>query len=221
MSFGYILYKFPGKDVVYLNYFVNFVVVLKQEVNNTSVNLDVIHRWNDQSLTMLYRRFYKALVVYAFQITKDLEMAEDIVQDVFSNVWQKKTTFQTVGTLKAYLYNSVRNESINSVRHQQVRQDNLKQIELHYKELHLDEHLELKLHKEEVYRQLLAAIDNLPERQRELFLHIMRGKKNAEIAEAMGISINTVKKQRQRGMEILKGALAPECFILLFNMLEN
>lgn len=186
---------------------------------NNELNLEIIHQWNNVSLQMLYRFFYKALVGYAMQIVEEREIAEDIVQEVFSNTWIKKNTFQSVGTLKAYLYNSVRNESVNHIRHLQVRQGHLENLELHYKEMRTDENLELKLHKEEVYRQLFAAIDQLPLRQRELFLHVMRGKKNTEIAEAMGISLNTVKKQRQRGVESLRATMRPESFLLLLSII--
>lgn len=184
------------------------------------LNLDIIHQWNNVSLQMLYRAFYKALVGYSMQIVEGKEIAEDIVQEVFSNTWIRKNTYQSVGTLKAYLYNSVRNESINHIRHQQVRQGHLENIELQYKEMHTDENLELILHKEEVYRMLFTAIDQLPTRQRELFLHVMRGKKNSEIAEAMGISMNTVKKQRQRGLELLRETMRPEAFLLLLSILD-
>ena len=182
------------------------------------LNLDVIHQWSNLSLQMLYRVFYKALVGFAVQMTEEPQIAEDIIQEVFFNTWRKKNVFQSVGTLKAYLYNSTRNECINHIRRRQVRQEHVKRIEEAYCEMRTDGNMELLLHKEEVYRQLFVAIDQLPPKQREIFLLAMKGKKNTEIAEAMGITLNTVKKQRQRGLESLRATMRPEAFLLLLGI---
>jgi RNA polymerase sigma-70 factor (ECF subfamily) len=182
------------------------------------LNLDVIHQWSNLSLQLLYRVFYKALVGFAVQMTEEYQIAEDIVQEVFFKTWQKKNVFQTVGTLKAYLYNSTRNECINYLRHQQVRQGHEKRIVEEYREMRLDGNMELLLHKEEVYRQLFVAIDQLPPKQREIFLLAMKGKKNHEIAAVMGITLNTVKKQRQRGLESLRSTMHPKTFLLLLGI---
>lgn len=184
-------------------------------MNAETIDLTVIHRWDDDSLKVLYRHFYKALVGYSLQIVGDDTVAEDIVQDTFFATWTKKNIFKTTGTLKAYLYNTVRNESINYMRHQQVEQNHVSKIEQEMEEMHTDDHGELVRHKEELYRQLFQAIDQMPEKHREVFLKIMAGKKNQEIADAMQISINTVKKIRLRGMEKLRNQLNPDALALL------
>lgn len=188
---------------------------MQKSVDISSISIDIIHRWNDESLNMLYRNFYKALVAFATQLVEDMTVAEDIVQDTFFNTWTKKNTYRSLGTLKAYLYNTVRNESINHLRHQQVAQNHISQLEQEYREMQTDENGELLRHKEELYRQLFQAIDQMPPKQREVFLQIMEGKKNHEIAEAMHISINTVKKIRQRGMDKLRDHLNPEVLAIL------
>ncbi|MBR1463279.1 MAG: RNA polymerase sigma-70 factor [Prevotella sp.] len=184
------------------------------------MTLDDIHQWDNHSLRLLYKDFYKALVAFAIQITADRHISEDIVQEVFFNTWKKKNTFQTVGALKAYLFNSVRNEGINHLRQKQVRSDHLQSIRSEYKEMFLSSDKEEKLYKEEVYRQLFLAIDQLPPKQREIFLQLMKGKKNVEIAQSMGVSINTVKAQKQHGIKALRDKLSPESFVLLLLMLR-
>jgi len=80
----------------------------------------------------------------------------------------------------------------------------------------MDANGDLKLHKEEVYSMLFEAIDSLPEKQREIFLLAMKGKKNSEIAEAMRISVNTVKSQKRSGLEKLRNRLSPEVYLIAF-----
>ena len=185
-----------------------------------SLWLDAVHRWDDGSLKLLYNHFYRALVVFSDRMVSDLRVAEEIVQDTFLRIWQKRNTFQSAGALKSYLYNSVRNGSISHLRHARVERSRIEAIEREYTEMHIDDNGELLLHREEIYRQLLLAIDQLPARQRELFLLSVQGKTNAEIAAELGISPDSVKKQRQRGLARLRELLPPEVFLMLLFLLE-
>ena len=185
-----------------------------------SYSLEEIHRWDDQSVTVLYREFYQALVGYARQITNDVAAAEDITQEVLLNAWRRKITFKSPGALKVYLFNAVRNESIDHLRHLAVRQDSITNVQQMYREMQTDDSGEARLHKEEVYRQLFQAIDALPSRQREVFLLTIEGKKNHEIAEAMGVAVLSVNKLRQRGLKTLRDMLSPEAFALLLTLIQ-
>lgn len=59
-----------------------------------SLDLNIVHRWDDSSLQLLYRHFYKALVAFAIQAVETQESAEEIVQDIFVKTWQKRNTLQ-------------------------------------------------------------------------------------------------------------------------------
>ena len=184
------------------------------------LRMEVIHRWDDSSLSMLYKHFYKALVSFSARMVGELRMAEEIVQDTFVKTWQKRNTFHNQGTLKAYLYNSVRNGSISHLRHAKVERSRIEAIEREFIEMKTAEDGELILHKEEIYRQLLHAIDALPTKQRELFLLSVQGKTSAEIAAEMGITPESVKKQRQRGLARLRELLPPETLVMLLLLID-
>ena len=186
-----------------------------------SLRLDVIHRWDDVAMTMLYKHFYRALVVFSDRLVGDRKVAEEIVQDTFLKTWQKRNIFQSQGTLKAYLYNSVRNGSISHLRHAKVERSRIEAIEREFSEMETDENGGLHLHREEIYRQLLLAIDALPAKQRELFLLSVQGKTSADIAAEMGITPESVKKQRQRGLARLRELLPPDTFLLLLLLLVD
>ena len=183
-----------------------------------SLDLNIVHRWDDSSLQLLYRHFYKALVAFAIQAVETQESAEEIVQDIFVKTWQKHNTFKSTATLKAYLYNGVRNECISHLRRQQTAQERIRQFEKDYHQLQMgtEESMAGSLpHREEAIRQLLLAIDSLPPKLRELFLLAIRGKSSEDIAQEMGITLQTVKKQRQRGLERLRKELGKKPILLL------
>ncbi len=193
-----------------------FVGEMLEKPSSDYLDLDVIHRWDDEAVVMLYRNFYKALVVFSVQIVGDMKVAEELVQDVFVKLWQKRNTYSSTGKLKAYLYNAVRNESISHMRRQQTERSRLTRMEDDFAEM-TDEETDASgaPHREEIYRRLLLAIDSLPAKQREVFLKAIEGKTCEEIAVEMGISLESVWKQRKRGLKRLRQGLKPEELMLL------
>lgn len=185
------------------------------------LDLNVIHQWNDDSLEMLYSNFYKALVVFSVQIVSDISVAEEIVQDIFVRTWQKRNTYKSVGTLKAYLYNSVRNKSISYMRHKNVERSRIEAFERDFRLMQEDDEQAVEQHREEMFRKLLLAIDALPPKQRQLFMLTVQGKTSEEIAEEMNISVLTVKKQRQRGLERLRKTLSPNALFTLLMLING
>jgi len=183
------------------------------------LSLDIIHKWDDDALLMLYRNFYKALVAFSCQMVEEVVVAEEIVQDAFVKTWQHRNHYTTIGSLRAWLYNTVRNDSISYLRHQKVESSRLQGLQEEYRmtQNDADDHL---LIREETFRQLLIAIDKLPARQRQLFLLSIEGKTSADIAEEMGITVESVKKQRQRGISRLRDVLNPESVVLLLLLMK-
>lgn len=179
------------------------------------LDLRIIHRYDDEALRMLYRHFYKALVAFACQMVDDVPVAEELVQDAFCKLWQLRNTFKNENTLKAYLYNTVRNASISHLRHMQVENRRIAEFEREYRLMNPKDESEIELHREELMRQLLLAIEELPPKQRQLFLMAVKGMTGEEIAREMNISIDGVKKQRQRGIARLRKVLQPNALVLL------
>ena len=142
----------------------------------------------------LYNEYYKALVLYAINFLSSQQAAEDIVQDLFATMWEKKMRFLSLPSFRTYLYNSIRNASLNYLKHQNVESLYLERLASTYREITEEE----DTNEEEVYR---------------LLLH-MDGKKNEEIATALGISIETVKTQKKRAIQSIKEQMGT-CYFLL------
>lgn len=158
-----------------------------------------------EKLTLLYNDYYKALVSYSMQMTGDQKASEDVVQSVFQKICENDDIdLEVTAKMKAYLYNSVRNMSINYLRHQGTKSDYVEAVKRRHQEMTLTEEGEEELFGEEVYRQLFLRIDALPERQREVFLLCMEGRSYQEIADALQISRATVKQRKRKGIELLR-----------------
>lgn len=184
-------------------------------MGSTEISIEQINKLDATAFRLLYKSYYKALVCYAMQMTGESEAAEDIVQDLFSTIWEKKLSFHSLISFKAYLYNAVRNASLDYLKHKNVESNYLQKVTDVHPAYRLGEDEEDSLFSEEVYRQLFSTIDALPKRCKEVFLLYMEGKKNEEIATALHISLETVKTQKKRAMSLLRKRLSPYHFLLL------
>lgn len=171
---------------------------------------------NPESFHRLYSDYYKALVAYAMRLLQGCDAsAEDIVQDMFFTIWQKNLEFENEPHLKTYLYNAVRNNCLDALKHRQVEDAYIDKVKAASPEMLVYADGSEAAFEEEVYRELFAAIDRLPERQREIVLMAMEGKPNREIAAALGIGVETVKTHKRRAKDFLKDTLSPACWTLL------
>lgn len=93
--------------------------------------LDVVNNWDEKSLQALYDNYYKALVGFSYTIVGSVEMAEDVVQDVLVNVWQKKVVFTSEARIKSYLYTSVHNSSVSSASRKANNMCSMSQVRCH------------------------------------------------------------------------------------------
>lgn len=177
------------------------------------IDIDRVNRMDTAAFRLLYSYFYKVLVSSAYRFTADVSAAEDIVQEVFTSLWEHKRTFPTEAALRAFFYSSVHNSALNWLKHQSV----VSQFEKTTARSESDAVMQGvdDVYAEEVYRQLFSAIDALPGRQREVFLLHMEGKSNAEIAEALNMAVETVKTHKKRGMAYLRAHVSRICLCLL------
>jgi RNA polymerase sigma-70 factor (family 1) len=182
------------------------------------LSIESINRKDRNTFHLLYMHYYKILVFYSMQIVSVKEVAEDIVQDLFTTILERDTQFQTSESFYAYLYNSIRNASINYLRHKNVEESYVQSVIEHYEEMKEDEEQPFE---PEVYRRLFKAIDSLPDRCKKVFIHYMDGQKNEEIATALNVSIETVKTQKKRAISSLRKQLGAFDFFIACVLLNG
>lgn len=164
---------------------------------------DFIRHINAKELSAfhdLFSRFRNYLVLFAMRRVEQLDVAEDIVQEIFLTIWESKKTYNSYQGLKTYLYDSVQNRCINYLKHRQVEDKYVSYV----KSMEKDAEEDYNLMQEEIYRELYMAIRELPEKCRGVFELHLEGKKNNEIAEILGISVLTVKSHKQNAIHFLK-----------------
>lgn len=166
---------------------------------------------DDNKFYRFYMKYYRILVLYAIRLVSDLSIAEDIVQDAFSNIWERHLSFESELSARSYLYSTVHHLCLDTRKHQGVVAEFESQVS---GDASLTTPDDEEMDKDEVLRRVLEMIDRMPVRQREVFLHLMEGKKAKEIAEMMNISENTVKMQKKRGIDLMRQKLDKNSFSL-------
>lgn len=153
----------------------------------------------------LFHHFYGFLCEYASKILYDRDAAEEIVQDLFVEIWEKREKLSIETSLKSYLFQSVKNRCLNVIQHQKIKTkyaeklisdtDPSVSVDEVYVEFDLAEKIE-------------AAIRSLPEKRREIFrLSREEGLKYREIAEKLNVSVKTVETQMSLAIKTLREKL--------------
>ncbi|MFD0990062.1 RNA polymerase sigma factor [Mariniflexile jejuense] len=173
--------------------------------------LSLLKKGDKDAFKIIFDTYYKRLFAFALQYTEDKFAAEEIVEETLLKLWQKRTKLEKVENLKSYLYTMVRNASIDYLKKEKkfVRLDAKKHNSISTKEQYIIE--------EETHAILFQALETLPEKCRKVFeLSCLDGAKYKDIAEDLQISINTVKSQRARAIELLKSYLKNYPFYQIF-----
>ncbi|MDX1638721.1 MAG: RNA polymerase sigma-70 factor [Balneolaceae bacterium] len=153
-------------------------------------------------LESLYRTFFADLCKYAFGFTGDREISRDIVQSVFIKIWDQKEFREGFEDAKSYLYKSVRNESLNYKKHEEVKRRTETDVQDRLKEWKKDREKTFNEEKNKVIRE---AIERLPNRCREIFkLSRDSGLTYKEIASVLGVSVKTVETQMGRAFKKIR-----------------
>lgn len=151
----------------------------------------------------LFKTHFKALHAYAYTMVKDESSAEEIVQNLFLKLWEKKDDLIIHTSLKAFLYRSVYNECLNYIKHQQVK---LKyQQHSAYTMKDESDHASSGLQVKELEQRLQEALNRLPEGCRTIFqMSRFEELTYREIADKLMISIKTVENQMGKALRILR-----------------
>lgn len=174
--------------------------------------------WDETSFHWLYREYYKSLVAHAMRLIGDAPCAEDIVEELFVHIYDTRQTFTSFQALRNYLYSSVYHRCIDNLRHNKTVNLFAQDPTLRGEAMTEEEDDEASF-REEFYRRLFKVIDSMPPRQRAVFVAAMEGKSNKEIALELGVSVDTVKTQKKRGMKTLREEMSDGRMAKALNLL--
>lgn len=166
------------------------------------------------AFTEIYNRYWSVLYLHARQMLGEGELARDVVQEVFTGIWNKAETLDFQVSLNAYLYKSVRNTILNLIRREKVQLGYLDELAHVYKEGVYDTDEQLRFN--ELSRLIEGEVQLMPAKMRVVFeMSRKEYLSHAEIANKLSISDATVKKQVNKALRILRFRLNIPISILL------
>lgn len=185
------------------------------EIEKKSIELS-----SEKHFEEVFRAYYQQLAAFSFQYVTNHEAAEELVQDVFTNVWIKSDRIEIRTSVKSYLFGAVRNASLNYLKHQKIERSYAEQ-ERHSKSVFDVDMLEL----DELQSDIDDALEKLPEKCRQIFeMSRFEQKKYKEIAAELKLSVKTVENQMGRALKVMRESLSrhlPSLVIGLMAMLQK
>ena len=175
----------------------------------------------EEAFQTLFLRYYSAMCRYANQILNDSELAEEIAQDMFVKIWEKRAVLNIETSVKHYFFRSIRNHCLNHIQHEKIKKQYAdKVVELANQEINTEQYyLEIDL-----IKRIEKSINSLPPKRKEIFrLSREQGLKYKEIADKLGISVKTVEAQMGLALKYLREDLKEfsNYSITLFIMLKK
>lgn len=186
-----------------------------QEVYSDNIQfIDALKNGDPKAHTYLVNTYHHKLCVYAYSFTHDLNLSEDIVQNVFMHIWNRRKNLKEDFVIISFLYKSVYNEFIDQYRNKKMTYP----LEKKYIDAlntiveNEDEHSI-----ENIIKLVKREIQKLPPKCREIFLLSKdEGLTNIEIAEYKNVSIKSVEAHITKAYSILRSTLEENTNIYLF-----
>ncbi len=176
----------------------------------------------------IFDLFYAPLCLYAAEITVDIQQAEDIVTEAFKKSFDRRDEFLELENLKAFLYKIVRNASINLREKQKNRQSIHVKIAAEQAQDMIDygDVNKLEILRVELLHEIYKEVINLPKQCKIVFEKIFyEGLSTNQVAAELNLSVNTVRAQKARAIQLLKTQLLKsgkmEAILLLAGLIEH
>lgn len=182
-------------------------MVKKQQQIDQELKLLLVNG-DEKAFKMIFDNYYPQLVFFANKFVGSVEQAEDIVIEVFSKFWKKRESSPLINSFSALLYSATKNACIDYLRKEAKNP-------MVFGDFILDvEDQDTVLDGEEVFARLLQEvldnIESLPSQCRSIFkLLYLEGKTTKEVAEMLGLSVQSVRNQKTRGLSLLREKVKP------------
>jgi RNA polymerase sigma-70 factor (family 1) len=183
--------------------------------------MELYHQLSDEELlrrlaineldafTAIYQRYWETLLTTAAKALRDTTDAADIVQDVFLSLYNRRAELKLTGSLQPYLESAIRFRAINYIKQNITRRDYLPvftELSVH----HFQDDPEYGLCLKQLQEKIALAVNDLPEKMQQAYrLSRQHTMHHRQIADAMGISEETVKKHIQKALQQIRSAIGP------------
>jgi len=155
---------------------------------------------------ILYKKYCKRIFKFAFSILKSPEESENLVQDVFLNLWENRLNVEKNSSIKSYVFTITYNSAVSIIR-KKVRESEFVEYLKSLQEVG-EESVDVALEYKELTDKLERILNELPQRQKEVYLmHRVEGLKYIQIAEILKISVNTIENHMSRALKTIRQKL--------------
>jgi RNA polymerase sigma-70 factor (family 1) len=181
--------------------------------------LHSIRSGDEQVFEKLFKDQYPILCGYARNYLDDVDQAEEIVQEMFFNFWQKKEKISINTSLEAYLFRSVRNSCLNYLKHLKIREEHRMATndEIRKKEQEVHDNVVVL----ELQERIENVVDQLPPERKKIFkMSRYEELKYKEIAEKLNLSIKTVETQMSKALKYLRLHLSDYLSLFIIIIIE-
>lgn len=168
-----------------------------------------------------FKKFFEDLFPCVYSLlqkyTQENETAWDLTQEAFLKLYERRADFDNLESARAFVYAVAKNLFLNYYKREKLRRDVY--ADLNIQEIDTDNFLS-NVVEEETLRLLYVAINHLSGQKKTIILLNLQGKNNMEVAEALNISVNTVKTLKKIAYRNLRELLSKEYWWLIF-LLSN
>jgi RNA polymerase sigma-70 factor, ECF subfamily len=155
----------------------------------------------------LFTKYYGPLCLHAVKILKDMDTAEDLVQEFFYHFWKNRESFSPKLSLNAYLYQSIRNNALHHLEHLAVRKRYAEQVFSESRDAApVQEQTDVEMN--DLGKVINATLQQMPERCSRIFrMNRFEGMKYREIALILSISVKTVEADMGKALQMFRKSL--------------
>jgi len=168
-----------------------------------------------KDFNLFFEEFFESLYRFTLKYTEDEAVSRDITQETFIKLYEKRSDFEVEEKAKSFAYTTAKNKSLDYLKHKKVEEKYSKYLDPETEEASFVNEVTYQ----ETIRIVRQAVEQLPPQCRAVILHNLSGKGNQEIADLMGISINTVKTQKKIAYKILREILGSKHFAVFMALI--
>lgn len=188
-----------------------------------------LRKGNPDAYREVFRILYPRLKGYCKLFVSDENEVEDIIQDSFLMLWEKRHTLDSKKKIESLIFVMVRNQCLNYLKKRRLESEKVSIDMLNFSELQYLYQIDLNEKEEKSIEELLVisfqkAVNNLPEKTRDVFVQCkLEGKKQKDVADNLGISLKMVEKHIAKAKVIISDQLKlqyPSMVMIIFMLLE-
>ena len=169
-----------------------------------------------------FKAFFETFFIPVYTLmqryTGERELSRDFTQEAFVRVFEHWGEFETEENAKAFLYTVARRIYLDHCKHQKI--ENQYQNRVNEENTEVYDFLK-EVTQQEVSRILYDAVDKLPSQTRSIILLNLKGFNNTEVAERLGVSVNTIKSLKKSAYVTLRTLLSKDLLMILFVLVDK